>query len=141
VDKRTDMPMVGVGVFLMRGKKCLAGRRKGSHGEGLHCLPGGHVEKDETLIQAALREVKEETGIVAEDAFILTAADAMFPEQNLHYVTVFLVVKCPKDQEPRNLEPEKKEAWNWVDPKNFPAPMMPCMPGGLERLNFFMEMV
>jgi len=31
-------------------------------GNGSWSLPGGAVEKDETLEQAAIREVKEETG-------------------------------------------------------------------------------
>lgn len=40
---------------------CLIGRRK--EGRIIWCLPKGHVEKGETLSEAALREIKEETGI------------------------------------------------------------------------------
>jgi ADP-ribose pyrophosphatase YjhB (NUDIX family) len=33
---------------------------------GLWCIPGGHVDLGETLAQACLRELKEETGLAAE---------------------------------------------------------------------------
>jgi ADP-ribose pyrophosphatase YjhB (NUDIX family) len=33
---------------------------------GLWCIPGGHVDLGETLAQACLRELKEETGLKAE---------------------------------------------------------------------------
>ena len=40
---------------------CLIGRRR--NGEIVWCLPKGHVEKRETHSEAALREIREETGI------------------------------------------------------------------------------
>lgn len=30
------------------------------------CLPGGHVEQNESMAEAAIREIREETGILAE---------------------------------------------------------------------------
>ncbi|MBI4394901.1 MAG: NUDIX hydrolase [Candidatus Omnitrophica bacterium] len=42
-------------------KICLIGRRRNN--QIVWCLPKGHIEKDESLEQTALREVKEETGI------------------------------------------------------------------------------
>lgn len=37
--------------------------RKGHPGKGLYALPGGHVEWDENFLEAALRELSEETKI------------------------------------------------------------------------------
>ena len=42
---------------------CLIGRKK--DGRLVWCLPKGHVEAGESFEQAALREVKEETGITS----------------------------------------------------------------------------
>lgn len=43
----------------------LLGRR---HDSGLWCTPGGHVDGDESHKEAALRELREEAGIVGKDA-------------------------------------------------------------------------
>jgi ADP-ribose pyrophosphatase YjhB (NUDIX family)/nicotinamide mononucleotide adenylyltransferase len=134
--KRTDMPMVGVGVILHRDGKFLLGKRKGSHGEGLYSFPGGHIEKDEEITAAAINEVREETGIIIDtDAVeIFTARDEMFPEDNLHYVTVFTIVECPKDQEVENLEPDKCEGWEWYAYKDIPENLMPATRDILEKV-------
>jgi ADP-ribose pyrophosphatase YjhB (NUDIX family) len=49
-------------VFNDRGEILLAKRTD----NGLWCIPGGHVELGETLAQACLRELAEETGLRAE---------------------------------------------------------------------------
>jgi bifunctional NMN adenylyltransferase/nudix hydrolase len=40
--------------------------RGGFPGKGLYALPGGYVNPDETLVECALRELKEETGLKVE---------------------------------------------------------------------------
>ena len=42
-------------------RMCLIGRRK--NGAMVWCLPKGHVEKGEGFARAALREIREETGL------------------------------------------------------------------------------
>lgn len=39
-------------------------KRKYEPSKGLWALPGGHVEKDESIYEAVVREVKEETGML-----------------------------------------------------------------------------
>ena len=56
---------VVIAVLIHQGKILLIHRRRGDYA-GLWGLPGGKVEKDEHLSQAALREIAEETGIEAE---------------------------------------------------------------------------
>jgi 8-oxo-dGTP pyrophosphatase MutT (NUDIX family) len=41
-------------------------KRKGAHGDDVLGLPKGHLDGDETELEAAVREVREETGVVAE---------------------------------------------------------------------------
>jgi ADP-ribose pyrophosphatase YjhB (NUDIX family) len=53
-------PTVGVAVVLLEDAGLLLGRRK----DGGWCIPCGHVEWDESVEQAAIREMQEETGLV-----------------------------------------------------------------------------
>ena len=56
----------GVGVIVVRGDKILTATRidGDAGGYGKICGPGGHIEMGEQPIQAALREAKEEFGII-----------------------------------------------------------------------------
>lgn len=54
------MPNVGVTVVVMQGNTVLLTRREDF---AVWCLPGGAVDPQEAVEQAALREVREETGL------------------------------------------------------------------------------
>ena len=41
----------------------LIGKRTGSHAP-LYSIPGGHLEQGETFEEAAIKEVREETGLI-----------------------------------------------------------------------------
>jgi len=58
-----NRPKVGVGILVLKDKKVLLGKRKGSHGEGEYAFPGGHLEYMESFEDCAKREVTEECGI------------------------------------------------------------------------------
>ena len=51
---------VGVNTAVMNNNRVLLTKRKDF---GVWCLPGGHVEAEESVAQAAIRETFEETGI------------------------------------------------------------------------------
>ncbi len=51
---------VGVNVGVFRDDKLLLTRRQDF---GVWCLPGGHVDEGESVAQAAIREMAEETGL------------------------------------------------------------------------------
>jgi 8-oxo-dGTP diphosphatase len=65
-DARTypDRPYLAVSAAIIRDGQVLLARR--ARGAGLFTLPGGVVEAGETLHQAIVREVMEETGIAIE---------------------------------------------------------------------------
>lgn len=54
---------VTVDVVVQQGGDVLLIKRKDHPGKGLWAMPGGYINPDETIPQAAARELKEETGI------------------------------------------------------------------------------
>ena len=54
---------VTVDAVIEHGDHILLVKRGGQPGRGQWALPGGFVEDDETLLESALREVREETGL------------------------------------------------------------------------------
>lgn len=61
-----DHPLLGVSVALWREGEVLLARRGKPPLAGLWSLPGGLVEAGERLKAAALRELREETGLAAD---------------------------------------------------------------------------
>ena len=55
-------PLVGVGVFVLRGDRCLIVQRGHEPSRGAWSIPGGRLELGETLEDAARRELAEECG-------------------------------------------------------------------------------
>lgn len=56
-------PELCVGAIVQRTNELLMVRRGTSPGRGLWSLPGGRVERGETLAEAVVRELAEETGL------------------------------------------------------------------------------
>jgi 8-oxo-dGTP diphosphatase len=59
-------PVPGAVVLIEREGSVLLGRRRGGFGAGTWGLPQGYIEFDEDFLTAAIREVKEETGLDVE---------------------------------------------------------------------------
>jgi len=114
---------VGVSVILTKGDFILMGKRKGSHGAGKWAFPGGHLEFAETERNCAIREVMEETGLDISKIHEcdIGVTNDYFEEENKHYITIFLEFELPENfEEPRNMEPNKCEGWEWINRDNFP---------------------
>lgn len=59
-------PQIAVSAAIFRDGKVLLTRRARSPAKGFYSLPGGRVEFGESLHQALIREVDEETGLTIE---------------------------------------------------------------------------
>jgi 8-oxo-dGTP diphosphatase len=61
-----DRPVLAVSAVVGRADRFVVVRRAQPPAQGLFTLPGGGVETGETLRQAVVREVREETGLIVE---------------------------------------------------------------------------
>ena len=86
----TDLPppVPAVGVVCLRGDEVLLIRRGTPPRQGEWSLPGGRIEAGERAVDAALRELREETGVEAEITGLIDVVDGLFPEAGHHYVLI-----------------------------------------------------
>jgi 8-oxo-dGTP diphosphatase len=86
-------PIAAVGIVCVRNGEALLVRRGKAPREGEWSLPGGRIEWGERARDAALRELKEETGVAAEIVGLIDVVDAVFESRTNgdvwgHYVLV-----------------------------------------------------
>ena len=128
---------VGVTVLLTSSNQLLLAQRKGSHGAGTWDTPGGHLEPGETIVDCAIRETFEETGIQlsAKDIVELGFTEDFFEKEAKHYISC--VVKCEIDKI-QNIamvkEPDKiMHEWEWHDLSNLPNPLFISLENALSK--------
>jgi len=86
-------PVPTVGVVCLLGEEVLLIKRGTPPRLGQWSVPGGRLEWGETLQDAALRELKEETGVDADLLGLIDVIDGVFParpggEITRHYVLI-----------------------------------------------------
>lgn len=81
-------PVPAVGIVCLRGGTVLLIRRGTPPRQGEWSLPGGRIEPGERAVDAALRELREETGVKAEITGLIDVVDGLFPEAGRHYVLI-----------------------------------------------------
>ncbi len=72
-----DRPWVGVGVVVWKGDRVLLARRGRAPRLGEWSIPGGAQDLGETVFEAAVREVREETGVAIRPTGLVTVVDAI----------------------------------------------------------------
>lgn len=115
-------PSIGVAVLIIKEKKILLGKRKGSIGSGTWAAPGGHLEYNESFEDCARREVFEETGLTLGKVSFLTATNNIYTDINKHDVTIYMNGEYI-DGEPILKECDKCDGWEWVDINDMPQPL------------------
>ena len=112
-------PIPGVVVVIEKDGQVLLGKRAGGHGKGKWGLPQGYIEFDEDFLTAAIREVKEETGLEVQIQSILNVV-SNFLSPGLHTLAIILLASV-KSGEP--LAADDLETLEWF-PLSGPLPGM-----------------
>ncbi|MCT8160943.1 NUDIX hydrolase [Pseudoruegeria sp. SHC-113] len=84
-------PELAVLAILLTESHALLVQRRNPPDAGLWGFPGGRVEYGETVLQAAERELQEETGLTARGVHVLGHADAISP--GFHFYLAGVICK------------------------------------------------
>jgi mutator protein MutT len=87
-----DRPFVGVGAVIAEGGRVLLVKRGHAPAKGEWSIPGGTMEIGETVREAVVREVREETGLIVEAGELLGVFDRVLRDPSgrvqFHYVLI-----------------------------------------------------
>jgi 8-oxo-dGTP diphosphatase len=91
-----ELPLVGVGAIIIEGDRVLLVKRAQPPIQGQWSIPGGVLEVGEMVREAAVREAREETGLVVEPGELLGVYDRILrdPEQRVQYHYVLVDFLC-----------------------------------------------
>jgi 8-oxo-dGTP diphosphatase len=115
-------------ILLIKDDKVLLLRRFNTGwSDGLYTVPSGHIDGNESLTAAAIREAREEAGvqIKSEDlAFLHVMHRKDHAGDKREYLDFFFTAEKWED-EPHNAEPEKCDDAQWYPIDNLPDNILP----------------
>ena len=91
-----ELPLVGVGAIIVDGDRVLMVKRAHPPIQGQWSIPGGVLEVGEMVREAAVREAREETGLVVEPGELLGVYDRILRdgEHRIQYHYVLIDFLC-----------------------------------------------
>jgi len=128
---------IGVSIVLLNLQgEIVLGERMNSYRSGYFGCPGGHVELSESLIDACIRELNEETGAVVtgEQLEYVGVVRELQDNGTYNFIHFGFVVRNFTG-EIRNTEPHKCKEWIWVAPSHLPKNILPGHKAVIEMLS------
>ena len=91
-----EHPIIGVGAIIIQEARVLLVKRAHPPIQGQWSIPGGALEIGELVREAAVREAREETGLIVEPGELLGVFDRVLrdPEQCVQYHYVLIDFLC-----------------------------------------------
>jgi ADP-ribose pyrophosphatase YjhB (NUDIX family) len=107
-------PQLAVSAAIFRAGELLLVRRARSPAKGFYSLPGGRVEYGETLAEALVREVREETALAIEIVALAGWREVLPGPQNAgHYLILSFAARW-RDGEP--VLNDELDEFRWIAP-------------------------
>lgn len=108
---------------------------KGYVGEGW-TLPGGGIEKDETPLHGAIRELYEETGVSVDIQNVAPVTIFTRPDSPVAYTAhIFTVTIAANDLPSKPHNPFEIMELGWFSTDSLPDPLAPLVRPSLEKLS------
>jgi 8-oxo-dGTP diphosphatase len=91
-----ELPLVGIGSIIIENDRVLLVKRAHPPIQGQWSIPGGVLEVGELIREAAIREAREETGLIVEPGELLGVYDRILrnPEKRVQYHYVLIDFLC-----------------------------------------------
>ena len=131
MDMRARFPAT-VHLFFLRNNQILLLRRFNTgFRDGEYSVPAGHLDGGETVMQAGIREAKEEVGVDLRETNMVFST-VMHRIEDDERVDFFVQV-YEWDGEPFNAEPEKCDDVRWVEIDALPDNTVPYVRRALQN--------
>ncbi|UZJ78239.1 8-oxo-dGTP diphosphatase [Fictibacillus sp. KU28468] len=120
--------------MIQNGDQCLLINRPDKKGFPGYIAPGGKVDFPESLVDGAIREVKEETGLTVRNLTFKGLDEYVNPSEHLRYM-VFNYLATEFEGELLNNPPEGEAIWISLDELEH----LPMQPWFRRRLPYFFK--
>lgn len=127
--ERHKLKVAVYAMLIKNGKILLVRRFNTGWQDGNYSLPAGHLDPNETIGDALIRETKEEIGVTLKpwDIRLVHTMHRM----NIYIDFFFLAAKW--DGEPQNMEADKCDKVEWFSLTELPENMVPSVRSAIEQ--------
>ena len=115
-------PQVGVGVLITKDDQVLLMKHRNAQGDGTWSTVGGHLEYGESPQECAVRETREEIGVIITDVTFLAITNEVFEASQLHVVTIWMAGRYVSGT-PTPLATHEMSALDWFSWDTLPEPL------------------
>ena len=122
-------PLIGTYLMLIQDGKILLQKRRGGYYDGKYSLVAGHTGKGETVIEAIIREAKEESNISLnpdnlEVKVVVHEPNTPYRGRTIDIINIFVFTDTYEGQI-KNNEPKRCSELNFYPLDNLPAETLP----------------